>query len=173
MKIALWRNSLLQIFGNGRLYSLAFTMEAQYFRVFWCQSVERFKFILMKTKHPVHIIVFGVVTSDDDVMPTFILPHGFTINTEAYIKWLKCLCWPRSSGCLLEDLTLRQATQAKEPRNFCDHITPTSVRLTPQIVIPLIIKSGTQLIESVEILRNWWSSFTEYQQPLGVTWCPL
>ena len=23
------------------------------------------------------------------------------------------------------------------------------------------------------LLKNWWSCFTEYQQPLGVTWCPL
>ena len=23
------------------------------------------------------------------------------------------------------------------------------------------------------LLRDWWSCFTKYQQPLGVTWCPL
>ena len=44
--------------------------------------------ILMKDKQPVHIIVFGVVTSNDD-NPPFTLPHGFRLNKEAYIKCLK------------------------------------------------------------------------------------
>ena len=43
----------------------------------------------MKTKRPVHIMVFGVVTSDGDVMPTFIFPHGLTLNTVAYSKRLE------------------------------------------------------------------------------------
>ena len=44
----------------------------------------------MKTKHPVYIMVFGVVTSDRDTMPPFIFPHGLTLNTEAaYIKYLE------------------------------------------------------------------------------------
>ena len=40
----------------------------------------------MKTKYPVHIMVFGVVTSDGDVMPQFILPHSLRLNMEANIK---------------------------------------------------------------------------------------
>ena len=31
--------------------------------------------ILRKTKHLVHIVVFGVVTGDGEVMPPLILPH--------------------------------------------------------------------------------------------------
>ena len=33
----------------------------------------------MKAKHQVHIMVFGVVTSDGDVMLTFIFPRGFRL----------------------------------------------------------------------------------------------
>ena len=36
----------------------------------------------MKTEHPVHIIVFRVVTSDDDVIPPFIFLLDLRLNTE-------------------------------------------------------------------------------------------
>ena len=51
--------------------------------------------IVMKNKHPAHILVFGVVTSDDDLMLPFNFSHGLTINTEAYIKFLEevVLAW--------------------------------------------------------------------------------
>ena len=39
--------------------------------------------------HPIHIMVFGVVISNSDVMPAFIFQRGFRFNTEAYIKWLE------------------------------------------------------------------------------------
>ena len=42
----------------------------------------------MKIKHPVYIIVFEVVTSDGDVMPSFIPSHGLILNSESYIKSL-------------------------------------------------------------------------------------
>ena len=41
----------------------------------------------MKNKHPVYILVFGIVTSDGDIMPPFITP-GLTLNPEADIKFL-------------------------------------------------------------------------------------
>ena len=40
----------------------------------------------MKTKHPVAIMVFEVVTSDGDVLPPFIFPLGLPLNMKAYIK---------------------------------------------------------------------------------------
>ena len=43
---------------------------------------------LMKTKHLVYIMAFGVVTSNYDVMPPVIFPYSFRLNTEAYIKCL-------------------------------------------------------------------------------------
>ena len=39
----------------------------------------------MKPKHPDRIIMFGVVTSDNDIMPQFIWPHGFRFNTGTYM----------------------------------------------------------------------------------------
>ena len=47
----------------------------------------------MKTKHPVHIMVFGVFTSDGDM--SLIFPHGLTLNKKADIKCLEevALAW--------------------------------------------------------------------------------
>ena len=45
-----------------------------------------FVFILMKTQHPVYIIVFGVVIGDGDAMPPSIFSHGIRLNLEAQIK---------------------------------------------------------------------------------------
>ena len=39
----------------------------------------------MKTKHLVNIIMFGVVTGDDDVIPPFIFPQSLRHNTETDI----------------------------------------------------------------------------------------
>ena len=36
--------------------------------------------ILMKSKHPVHIMVFGVVTSYGDLILSLIFPHGLRHN---------------------------------------------------------------------------------------------
>ena len=72
-KVAPWRNSLLQKFGNDMLYCLIFTPDASiYFRVFGWSSEEIL--ILMKTKPPFHIMVLGVVTTEDDIMLSFIWP---------------------------------------------------------------------------------------------------
>ena len=55
------------------LYYFTFIRKLQYeyLRVSWCQSEDRFILILMKTKHPVHIIVVVMVTCDGEVMPLF------------------------------------------------------------------------------------------------------
>ena len=58
-------------------------------RMFGCQSENRFIFTLMKCKHPVYIMVFGVVTSGGDIMSQFIFLHGLRLNMEAYIKCLE------------------------------------------------------------------------------------
>ena len=43
----------------------------------------------MKAKYPVHITVFGVVTSEGDIMLLFIFLHGLSLNRETYIKHLE------------------------------------------------------------------------------------
>ena len=52
--------------------------------------------ILMKTKHPVHIMVLGgVITNDDDnIMPLFLFPHDLKLNTDVFIK-----CLDLEGGC--------------------------------------------------------------------------
>ena len=80
------------------------------FRVFGCQSKGRFIFMFMKTKHPVHIMVLEMVTSNGDVMPPFVSQHGFWLNTEAYIKCLMEVVLPLSRGWLLEDPTSGKRT---------------------------------------------------------------
>ena len=40
-------------------------------------------------------MVFGMVTSNGDIMPPFIFPHSLRLNTEAHIKYLEeiVLAW--------------------------------------------------------------------------------
>lgn len=40
----------------------------------------------MKIKHPVNILVFAVIPSDDHVIPAFIFSHAITLDTVACIK---------------------------------------------------------------------------------------
>ena len=43
--------------------------------------------VVMKSKHPVHIMGFIVVTNDGDIMPPFFFLHGLTFN----MVCMKCL----------------------------------------------------------------------------------
>ena len=43
----------------------------------------------MKSKHPVDMMMFDVVTSDGDDMSLLIFQHGFKLNAEIYGKWRK------------------------------------------------------------------------------------
>ena len=47
-----------------------------------------FVFILLKTKQPVHVIVFEVVTCNSDFIALFIFSLGIRLNMEVYIKCL-------------------------------------------------------------------------------------
>ena len=87
--------------------------------------------IVMKTECPVHIMILGVVTTDNNVMPPLIFPHAHRPNIEAYIKYLEevVLPWierlasgrPYTSG----NRTLHHGTQAGVSSLGCDHITPS------------------------------------------------
>ena len=64
----------------------------------------------------VHIMVFGMVTSDGDIMPLFIFPHGLRFNREAYIKCLEKIVLPLIKSVGTEsNRILCHATQAGEP----------------------------------------------------------
>ena len=69
---------------------LAFSTEAQY-EINWvlgCQSENRF--MLMKAKYPIHIMMFVVVTTYDDFTPPFIFLRGLRLNTNTKV-FIKCL----------------------------------------------------------------------------------
>ena len=86
----------------------------------------------IKTKHPVHIMVFGVVTKDGDVMHPLIFPQGLKLNTEAYIKCLEevVLLWiervtagePYMWQWDSEPCDKSRRTQCWLWENFCYHI---------------------------------------------------
>ena len=84
----------------------------------------------MKTKHPVLITMFTVITGDGDVTPPFIFLHSFSFNMEVYIKCLEKVLLISIERVADEDSTsdngtLRQATQAKEPIVGFDIISAT------------------------------------------------
>ena len=107
----------------------------------------------MKTKYPVNIMVFRVVTSDGDVMPPLIFWYYYRPNMKANIKCLKEVNCSESRGWLLEDpisgkRALHHVTQAKEPSVGCKKFSATTSPLTsPKIAIPLIIMWGAWLSE--------------------------
>ena len=125
---------------------------------------------MMKTKYPIHIMVFGEVTSNDNIMLPFIFPHGLI---------LKCIGLHQVPGgsSAVQDCeggcwkTQRQATelcytlQVGEPGHSCEKISATTLLLTSgsltcQIAISLIILHGVQLSERLTKLcatpkMNW------------------
>ena len=72
--------------------------------------------IVRKTKHPVHIMVFGVITGDGNIIPLFIFSYGLRLNTEAYIAWIMRLVaeriyiWQQDSAqtCCWKELHLTE-----------------------------------------------------------------
>ena len=117
--------------------------------------------VLMKTKHLIIIMVFGVINSDSDVMHPFIFSYGLRLNTEAYTKcqeaevltWIKRVAAGRS-----DNRTQYHVTQAGEPSVGCQKISATislqkSGHLTPQIAILLIIVCGPETGEKPMRLR--------------------
>ena len=113
--------------------------------------------ILVKTQCTSYIILFGVVTSNSDVMPLFMFPRDLTQHGGLHqvpgggsnaLDWED---WP------LEDSTsinkdMHHTIQAGEVSLDCQKIFATTSPLTcglliPQIVIPLIFIYGAQLSE--------------------------
>ena len=50
--------------------------------------------ILIKAKHPFHIIEFVLIPSDDEFMPLTLFPRILRLNIVAYIKWLEDVVQP-------------------------------------------------------------------------------
>ena len=90
-KAASWYNSLFQKFGNSMLYFLAFTTEApiQRFQNVCVNSHNKLYACSVPTRSPVHIMVFGVASSDSNFIPPLVFSYGLRFNTEDYINCLE------------------------------------------------------------------------------------
>ena len=89
--------------------------------------------IVIKTKQQVHIIEFGVITNNANVIPPFSYPHGLRLNMEAYINcfkqvvlpWIERVAasrpyiWKQDSALYY----ISRRTQCLLIKNLCDHIT--------------------------------------------------
>ena len=108
--------------------------------------------ILIKTKLLFHIMVFGIVTNDGDIIPHIIFPYILRFDTEAYIKCLGEVVPPGLRRGLPEDLTfgnmtLCHAMQAEEPSLTNQKIWAITSPQILKIAIPLIIMCGALLCE--------------------------
>ena len=100
-----------------------------------CQSDDRITLILMKTKHPIYIILLGVVTSECDVLLPLVLPPGFCLNTEANIKclgkvgltWIERVAAGKKNYFSQQNFAPCDTSrwiQSLVRENFCNHIIP-------------------------------------------------
>ena len=98
-----------------------------------------------------NIIVFGVVTSDGNIIPPFIFLHGPRLNPKASIKCLEEVVLPWIIRVTTGKSYVRHhAPQLEELSLSCHRISATtspmtSSDITPLIAIPLIIICGAQL----------------------------
>ena len=80
----------------------------------------------MKTKQLFHIMVFGMITSDSNVIPLFIFPPDLRLKLEEVVLcWIK---WVASSRvCIRQQdpvpCPTSRRTKSWLSENFCDHIT--------------------------------------------------
>ena len=55
----------------------------------WLALSPKDELIVMKIKYPVHIMMFGMVSSNSDIINLLMYLHGLRLNTEANIKCLE------------------------------------------------------------------------------------
>ena len=60
----------------------------------WIATNNRFVPRVMKTKFPATVMVFGVVSSEDHIMPIHIFEVGLKVNTKVYLDVLKSVVIP-------------------------------------------------------------------------------
>ena len=83
------------------------------------RKVQRLR--VMKTKFPVTVMVFGVVSSDGHIMPPHIFEVGLKVNTKVYLDVLKSVVIPDAIRWLAAEpgwgsRTRRRPTSPKRPR---------------------------------------------------------
>ena len=92
--------------------------------------------IVMITKHPVHIPVFEVVTSDGNIMPPFTILHGLRFNMKEIGCWKTLRLQQDSTPCHTSKRTQKISVTISL-------LTPGN--LNPKVAISLIIMCGVQL----------------------------
>ena len=60
----------------------------------WIATNNRDVSTVMKTKFPATVMVFGVVSSEDHIMPPHIFEVGLKVNTKVYLDVLKSVVIP-------------------------------------------------------------------------------
>lgn len=50
--------------------------------------------VVMQTKFPTHVVVFGVISLVGDLMPPHIFPQGLRVNSDVYIDVLSTVVLP-------------------------------------------------------------------------------
>ena len=83
----------------------------------------------------------------------------------AEIKWSVCMSKSRRSLCVI-----------LQDRCWVVHrpfVHMVKFKFLAQFPVDYFSHSIVSSFIFGNLLRNWWSCFPEYQQPLGVTWCPL
>ena len=124
-------------------------IQHKHFTMLGCQSEERF--ILMKTKHPVHIMVF--------VWSQAMVILCLRLNTEAYIEWLEkvVLPWiervaPGKSYIKQQDCVMshKQNSMLTVKKNHPEYLA-TSL---PRLQSPNFYEASTVVWETNKILCN-------------------
>jgi DDE superfamily endonuclease len=90
--------------------------------------------IVMHTKFPSSVMVFGVVTNEGHVMPPYFFPQGLRVNADAYIEtldtivkpWIDTVAQGRPYVFQQDSAPAHTASKTQEwlAENFHDFITP-------------------------------------------------
>ena len=153
-KVVLWRDSLVQEFRNSvNCFALMPKDPIWRFHRVWLSILRQIYIHYDENQTPSHIMVFGVVTNDGDVIPPFVFPHGFRVKTEAFMKSLEEVVQPWIESATVERSYLWQqvsepTTQMWKPSIGCEKMSATTSALTPQIAIKLVINVWVRLSES-------------------------
>ena len=115
------------------LYCTAFTTEVPTWRVRVIGYQSEKRLIHAKKKQtPIHIKVFGVITSDGGAMSLFIFLRNLRLNTGVYVLWVevvvlswidtvadrKPIVWQQNSA----SCNTNRITQSWQSKNLYDHI---------------------------------------------------
>ena len=88
---------IIKLFSDESIFTVDDAYNPQNDR--WISSTRKGISLMMKTKKPSKILIFGLITSNGKVMPAHIFPHKVTVNTSIYLELLdkKVMPWLAAS----------------------------------------------------------------------------